>query len=197
MKRVANLFDAIVDRTNMQLAVWKAMRGKRSRPEARHYAQHVDARIAELSEGLRSGAFPVGRFQQFLVRDPKERIITAPCFAERVMHHAIMNVCDPHFERWLITDTFACRRGKGRQPALIRAGQFARSYGWFLSMDVRKYFDSICHETLKVALARRIKDARLLALLARIIDSYRGALQRRLPIGSLKGPQAEFAISDG
>ena len=113
MKRVGNLFDAIADRTNLQLAVWKAMRGKRGRPEARHYVEHLDARLTELSEGLRSGTFPVGRFQQFVIRDPKERIITAPCFAERVLHHAIMNVCEPHFERWLIADTFACRAGKG------------------------------------------------------------------------------------
>ncbi len=185
MKRVGNLFEAITDRTNLQLAVWKALRGKRRRPEAFHYVQDLDARLTELSEGLRSGTFPVGRFQQFVVRDPKERIITAPCFAERVLHHAIMNVCEPHFERWLIADTFACRSGKGRQAALQRGSHFARSYDWFLSMDVRKYFDSVCHEILKTALSRRIKDVRLLALMDRIIDSYRGAIGKGVPIGSL------------
>ncbi len=161
------------------------MRGKRRRPEAHAYVQNLDARLLELSDGLRSGTFPVGRFQQFVIRDPKERIITAPCFAERVLHHAIMNVCEPHFDRWLIADTFAGRTGKGRQAALHRGRQFARTYEWFLSLDVRKYFDSICHETLKSALSRRIKDVRLLALLDRIIDSYRGAISKGLPIGSL------------
>jgi RNA-directed DNA polymerase len=185
MKRVGNLFDAIADRTNLQLAVWRAMRGKRRRPEVEDYVQRLDDRLAELAEGLRAGTFPVGRFQQFVIRDPKERVITAPCFAERVLHHAIMNVCEPYFERWLIADTFACRLAKGRQSALRRGSHFARKYDWFLSMDVRRYFDSICHETLKTALARRIKDARLLALMGRIIDSYRGALGRGLPIGSL------------
>jgi hypothetical protein len=185
MKRVGNLFDAITDRANLQLAVWKARRGKSTRPEACDYSKNLDTRLAELAVGLRNGTFPVGRFQQFVIRDPKERVITAPCFAERVLHHAIMNVCEPHFERWLIADTFACRVGKGRLAALERGFHFARSYGWFLRMDVRKYFDSICHETLNAALARRIKDARLLALMERIIGSYRGALCRGLPIGSL------------
>lgn len=185
MKRVGNLFDAIADRTNLQLAVWKAMRGKRRRPEVQDYVQSLDVRLTELSEGLRNGTFPVGRFQQFVIRDPKERVITAPCFAERVLHHAIINVCEPHFERWLIADTFACRVDKGRQAALRRGGHFAGKYAWFLSMDVRRYFDSICHETLKTALARKIKDARLLALMGRIIDSYRGGLGKGLPIGSL------------
>jgi RNA-directed DNA polymerase len=158
MRRVGNLFESIADRTNLQWAVWRAMRGKRRRPEAHDYLQDVDARLTELSDGLRSGTFPVGRFQQFVIRDPKERIITAPCFAERVLHHAIMNVCEPHFERWLIADTFACRVGKGRQAALQRGRQFARSHDWFLSMDVRKYFDNIGHSTLKTALARRINE---------------------------------------
>jgi RNA-directed DNA polymerase len=197
MKRVGNLFEAIADRTNLQLAVWKAMRRKRSRPEAARYVQHLDARLTELADGLRSGTFPVGRFQQFVVRDPKERIITAPCFAERILHHAIMNVCEPHFERWLISETFACRAGKGRHAALRRGSQFARSHDWFLSMDVRKYFDSIGHETLKIALSRRIKDARLLDLMGRIIDSYRGELGRGLPIGSLTSQHLANFYLDG
>lgn len=164
MKRMGNLFDAILDRSNLLAAVWKATRRRRGQAEVRNYHQHLDERIVELSDGLRDGTFPVGRFQQFVVRDPKERIITAPCFAERVLHHAIMNVCEPHFERWLIADTFACRRGKGRSAALTRARQFARVHEWFLSMDVRKYFDSIDHAVLRDALARRMKDVRLLAL---------------------------------
>jgi len=52
-------------------------------------------------------------------------------------------------------------------------------------MDVRKYFDSVCHQTLKTALARRFKDAHLLALMGRIIDAYRQAVGRGIPIGSL------------
>ena len=55
------------------------------------------------------GEFPLGRYRQFVIHDPKQRTLTAPCFAERVLHRAIMNVCEPVFERWLIDDNFACR----------------------------------------------------------------------------------------
>lgn len=64
---------------------------------------------------------------QFLIRDPKERVITAPCFDERVLHHAIMNLCEPVLDRWLIDDTFACRNGKGREAAVLRALHFSRN----------------------------------------------------------------------
>ena len=74
-----------------------------------------------------------------MVRDPKVRVITAPCLEERILHHAIMNVCEEDFERYLIHDTYACRKGKGRIAALLRAQGFARQFGWYLKMDVRKY----------------------------------------------------------
>jgi hypothetical protein len=185
MKRAGNLFERILDRENLRRAVHKALQGKRDRPEARDFTRRLDHHLNDMAARLRQDTFSVGKYYQFVIHDPKERIITAPCFAERVLHHAILNVCEPHFERWLIGDTFACRRGKGRGAALARAGQFARRFPFFLKMDIRKYFDSISHEELLKRLGTRFKDRRLLALLERIVRTFRGALGRGLPIGSL------------
>ena len=92
--------------------------------------------------GILSGDYPVGQYQRFVVHDPKERVIYAASFPERVLHHALMNVCEPFFERWLIHDTYACRRGKGQWAAVRRAEGFARRMPFFLKMDIRKYFDN-------------------------------------------------------
>lgn len=163
----------------------KAVRGKRDRPEVRDFLHDIDRRLEDMAAGLRAGTFPLGQYRQFLLFDPKQRIITAPCFAERVLHHAVINVCEPGFERWLIADTFACRAGKGRLAALERAGQFAGRCAFFLKLDIRKYFDSVPHERLLELLARRFKDRQLLELFGRIVRSFRGGLCRGLPIGSL------------
>jgi hypothetical protein len=120
-----------------------------------------------------------------VIRDPKERIITAPCFEERVVHHAIMNVCEPILDRWLIDDTFACRVGRGRVAAVKRAMPFCRKQPWCLKLDVRKYFDSISHDRLLDLLTQRFKEVPLLSLLDRIVRSFRGSRQMGLPIGSL------------
>jgi hypothetical protein len=161
------------------------MRGKRDRPEVVGFLHDVDRRLEEMSEQIRAGTFPLGRFHQFIRFDPKERVITAPCFAERVLHHAVINVCEPAFERWLIADTFACRAGKGRLAALERARQFARRYPFFLKLDIRKYFDSVSHDRLLELLARRFKDRPLLGLFGRIVRAFRGGMGCGLPIGSL------------
>ena len=185
MRRAANLFDQSPDSENLRLAFYKAARGRRGQPVVRRFAASLNQRIAAMSVAISEGTFPIGRFQQFLIRDPKERVITAPCFDERVLHHAIMNVCEPVMDRWLIDDTFACRTGKGRERAIQRAQYFARNTACSLKLDVRRFFDSVPHRTLMMLLERRFKDRRLLELLARIITAYRGELGLGLPIGSL------------
>ena len=167
------------------LAFHKAARGRRGQAVVQEFASRLDERIAVISDAIGKETFPIGRFQQFVIRDPKQRVITAPCFEERVLHHAIMNVCEPVMNRWLIDDTFACRTGKGREAAVHRAHEFSRKFEWFLKLDVRKYFDSVSHEKLINLLAMRFKDRRLLELLNRIIRAYRGDLGIGLPIGSL------------
>ena len=138
-----------------------------------------------LRAGLLDGSYPVGNFRRFMIYDPKEREICAASFGERVLHHAIMNICEPHFDRWLIFDSYACRKGKGQLAAVKRARRFASCNRWFMKCDIRKYFDSIPHDRLKAALARKFKDRHLLAWFGRIIDSYEKTPGRGLPIGNL------------
>ena len=185
MRRSANLFDRIHEPENLRLAFHKAARGRPGQAVVRQFAAGLDDRISKMAKAISEGKFPVGRFHQFLIRDPKERVITAPDFDERVLHHAIMNVCEPILDRWLIDDTFACRNGKGREAAILRAQHFTRNSAWCLKLDVRKYFDSISHERLRHLLESRFKDERLLQLLKRIIAAYRGEHRVGVPIGSL------------
>lgn len=185
MKRTANLFEDILEWKNLHLAYYKARRGKRARPDAVEYSHRLDSNLGQMAEELRAGTFPVGRFHQFVIRDPKERTITAPCFAERVLHHAVMNVCEPVLDKWLIYDTYACRAGRGREAAVQRAQEFAHRYPFFLKLDIRRYFDSISHNVLLTRLGRLFNDERLLHLFARILDGFQGDRGQGLPIGSL------------
>ncbi|MEY5016066.1 MAG: Group intron-encoded protein LtrA [Verrucomicrobiota bacterium] len=58
-----------------------------------------------------------------------------------------MGVCEPLFDRWSISDSYACRRG--RLAALERATDFSSRIKWFFRGDIRKYFPSIQHPRLK------------------------------------------------
>ncbi|GHT32987.1 hypothetical protein FACS189415_2290 [Bacteroidia bacterium] len=118
------------------------------------------------------GNIQVGDYHYFTIFDPKERIICAAAFGERVMHHALMNVCHPNFEQYQIYHSYASRIGKGTYAALKQACVYQKQYDWFLKLDVRKYFDSIDHDILKHLLSKRFKDKTLLNIFDKIIDSY-------------------------
>ena len=135
------MFDAVVEPENLRLAFWKASRGKQHRPDQRAYAARLEEEIEGLRLGLLQGDYPVGEYTRFRVYDPKERVICAAAFRERVLHHALMNVCEPLVDAWLVYDCYACRVGKGQARAVRRAQAFARGNAWFLKADIRKFFE--------------------------------------------------------
>lgn len=185
MKRAGNLFKSIFERERLRQAYHRAAKSKRAKAEVRAFAANLDNKLASIARQITTGTFSFGRFHQFTVYDPKKRLITAPCFEERVVHHAAIGVIEPYFEKWLIDDTYACRVGRGRDAAVRRSLAFAARYPYFLKTDIRRYFDSIPHAKLLSLLERRFKDFRLLEFLGKIVASYSVAPGIGLPIGSL------------
>ncbi len=143
MKRKLIPLESIAERDHLAWAFWRAAQGKRGRPEVQAFAKNLDENLDRMQSEILSGTVGVGRMHSFEIRDPKRRVIHAPCFRERVLHHALMAYLGPVFERSLVADTFACLPGRGSWAAVLRAQQHSRSYGWFLKMDMRSYFASI------------------------------------------------------
>jgi RNA-directed DNA polymerase len=116
MKRAGWLIPRIADWNNLTLAFWKAARGRRYAVAVRRFQDDFLRQSNRLSREIRDGSVETGRFESFVIHDPKRRTIHAAPFRERMLHHAIMNVCGPHFERGAIDDSYACRVGKVIPP---------------------------------------------------------------------------------
>ena len=197
MKRAGHLMERVADLENLYMAYYKASRGKRGKSDVKAFARNVDGNLQKIRKQLLSGAVEVGRYRYFSIFDPKKRLICAASFPERVMHHAVMNVCHPVFERNLIADTYATRIGKGTYEAIGKAMKAMSRYGFVAKLDVRKYFDSILHEVLKAKLRRLFKDKALLSVFDAIIDSYSTSDGKGLPIGNLTSQYfANFYLSE-
>lgn len=175
----------IADGENLRLAFWKAARSKRGKADCLAFRERLEENLAALRAELLAGDVPVGDYHYFKVHDPKERVICAAAFRERVLHHALMSVCEPVLERAAVYDSYACRKGKGRLRAVARAQGCARTHRWFLKMDIRRYFASIHQATLRELLRCKFKDPGLLRVFDRIIGSYHSTPGRGLPIGNL------------
>lgn len=185
MKRTGNLIQQIADPDNLLLAFYKAFRGKRKDGEALRFQSRLEENVVLLSEEILSGEVSVGKYSYFYIEDPKLRLICAASFRERVLHHAIMNVCHHCFERNLIETTYATRPGKGIYKAIDRAKMAMRKYRYVAKFDFRKYFDSIDHGILNGKLERMFKDKTVLDIMSRIIASYSNSEGKGIPIGNL------------
>jgi RNA-directed DNA polymerase len=185
MKRESKLIGKIAEPENLRLAFWKARKAKDGKLDAECFRSRLDANLLSLRQQLLTGKVNVGNYHYFTIYDPKERLICAASFHERVLHHAIMNICHTNFEKFQIFDSYASRKDKGTYAALDRAKFFQRKYKWYLKLDVRKYFDSINHNILKQQIAKRFKDKLLLMIFNDIINSYQTTAGKGIPIGNL------------
>ncbi|HIG31356.1 MAG TPA: hypothetical protein EYQ50_27540, partial [Verrucomicrobiales bacterium] len=107
------LIQQAADYLNLRLAFRKASRGKKQSLGGRKFASDLEGNLNQLRVGILNGDYPIGDYEDFIVYDPKRRVIHAPAFSERVLHHALMAVCSPCLDGALIEHSYACRESKG------------------------------------------------------------------------------------
>lgn len=202
MKTFKSLYAQVCSFENLYAAFRNAAKGKSQRLDCAGFAWNREREILKLQAELLSGAYSHGPYREFEVKDPKRRQVKAARFRDRVVHHALCNIIEPIFEARFISDSFACRKGKGTLAALERCRVLARRFccGYVLKADISKFFYSVDHAIMLNTLGRRIADKRVLALVAEILasseddrfrDYFQGddlfALQRPtgIPIGNL------------
>ena len=185
----------IAERSNLMLALWKTARGRRQQPAVRRWLASADQRLDVLADDIVQGCAPQHAVRQFTIHDPKRRVISAPCLADRVLHHAILNLTEARFERALVDSAYACRPGRGVHAGVAAVRRALQRWPWFVQVDVASYFASIHHARLVALLARRFKGSGFLALLGRIVCGDSGC-DRGLPIGALTSQHFANAYLD-
>lgn len=184
MKRTNNLFDTIYDSKNLELAFYKAAKGKRHKKEVQDFAKSVEFNLQKLSFQIQQNSLS-NSYRYFKVYDPKERVISVAPFSNRVIHHAIVNVCHNTFENHQIYHSYATRLGKGTHKAIQQVVCNNKKNNWFLKLDVKKFFDTINHKVLISLLEKKFKEPQLLHLFKNIITSFNTNKGIGLPIGNL------------
>lgn len=177
MKRVGNLISKIGTFENALDAYKKARKCKRFRTEVANFEHFRETNLLKAVEDIKSGTYTPGQYRVFKVWEPKERVIMALPFYDRVLQHMIVTWIEPIFEKHFIYHSYACRKGKGVHKAsdqLMRwlynmeVVEGKRVYG--LKCDIHHYFQSVDHKVLKKEIRKYIKDKQLLAIIDIIID---------------------------
>lgn len=178
---------------NANLSFDQAVKCKRFKPEVLAFSMDKEDNLLDLCEDIEYLTYKQGKYRIFKVWEPKERLIMALPFPDRVVQHMIVNQIAPSFERGFYYHSYACRAGKGMHAAsntlytwlyelMIKDGK--RIYAF--KGDISKYFASIPHDRLKDENRRYIGDRKALILMDDIIDNN-GILPDGvgIPVGNL------------
>lgn len=193
-KTYTGFFEQVIDFESLYMAYLKARKGKRKKRACRRFELDLEGNLIQLQNELIWGTYKTGGYRYFPVYEPKTRTVAAlKEFRDRIVQQAVMAAIEPIWESRFISDSYACRVGKGTHAGADKAQEMMREclreYGqlYALKADIRKYFASIKHHRIKALLRKRIADPRLLLLLDDIIDSYHeeGRPWEGLPIGNL------------
>jgi retron-type reverse transcriptase len=170
---------------------------KRNKPDVAEFELNLEQNIFDLYRDLKKEIYKHGPYRGFWIHDPKLRRIHKATVRDRVLHHAVFYILNRIFEPTFINDSYSCRIGKGTHKGMEKVADMIRAVSknhthpcYALKCDVRKFFDSVDHDTLLEILGQKIKDEKVCNLLYEIIESFEASRpnlfeRRGVPIGNL------------
>ncbi|NDY73998.1 hypothetical protein DO021_19725 [Desulfobacter hydrogenophilus] len=191
-KTYNNLWEKVVEYENLHKAFLAARKGKRYQLDVLNFSERLEENLIDIQNHLMWKSWSPGKYKSFITHEPKKRFIQAPPFKDRVVHHALVQIIEPLFEKKFIYHSYACRRGKGTHGAVaktqaylkIAAAKWGNESAYVLKADISKYFPSVNHRILMKILKKTIRDKDVLWLCGLII--YKGGVGGfSIPVGAL------------
>ncbi|MBN1299547.1 MAG: RNA-directed DNA polymerase (Reverse transcriptase), partial [Actinobacteria bacterium] len=183
MHRIGDIKNELLSFANLYLAYKKVFKATKNYT-ACEFTFNLEKELILLQKDLKYSRYVPGDYHYFTICDPKKREISVASFKDRVVHHALVNILEPIYEKRFISDSYATRKNKGTHRAIAKAQKFLKQNYWYLKMDVSKYFGSINHLILCNIIGRTIKDPFIINLCNTIIAKG-GDGTTGLPIGNL------------
>lgn len=182
-KTYRRLWDKFVSRENFDDALAKALKNKFKTAEIQKFMSDPADNLDRVRRLVESGGFRTSEYRRKIIFEPKKReIFILPFCPDRIVHHALMNVLIPIWNKMFIADSYACRPGKGIHGASRRVMGIIRKNRYYLQCDIRKFYPSINHGVLLEIISRKIRDRRLMEVVADIVKSSGG--ETNIPIGN-------------
>ena len=203
MKTYKNIYDKICSTENLITAFKKARKGKSKKFYVVEFEKNLEQELKNLQKELISKTYKPKPLKRFVIRDPKTRIIHASAFRDRVVHHALVNILEPIFEKIFTYDSFASRKNKGTHLAVERLEKFMRMVsrngkpaknalnknmveGYVLKADIKSYFDNVDREVLIGLIRKNINDDGAIWLTRQILNNFDSKIKGKgMPLGNL------------
>ena len=183
-------FEKITDFGNLYQAYRKSKCGKGFSKSSMKFQMVALDGIHQIKRRLETKTYQVSPYHQFTIYEPKERVIKACSFQDKIVQHSLCdNVLLPLLsKKEFIQTNYAGQIGKGTLYGLdcLKSQMYLAycKYGydcWIVKADISKFFYNIDHYILKDIVRYFVKDDDVYWLCEKFIDSTEGV---GLPLGN-------------
>jgi RNA-directed DNA polymerase len=139
------------------------------------YGENLEARLTDLSERLRRGAYRAKPVRRAWIpkTDGRLRPLGVPTLEEKLVQTAVVEVLNAVYEPEFLGFSYGFRPGRSQHQALdaLAAAIHSKKVGWVLDLDIRDFFGTLRHEWLVRFIEHRIADQRLVRLIRKWLSA--------------------------
>jgi len=173
-----SLYDHIVDISYIENVYYHVRLRTHHRKKIVNFEQHYMSNIMNIYFLLKNKKYAHSKYDVFLVKEPKYRIIMSENIFDKVVNHLISEyVLLPFIEPRLIYTNVATRKDKGLKLGLLYTKKYINhlklkyDHFYILKCDIHKYFYSIDHEILLEKLKKVFADEDIFKIIKSILTS--------------------------
>ena len=189
---LSNLFKKITNIENFEESYKQTIKGKsKYKKEALVFSKDAVYNLENLRQKVINRTYKFSGYNRFTVYEPKERIIDAPGFEDKIVQIAINNILKSVYYPCFIFSSYACIDNKGTHKCVDRIQHYIRKAKWqygedafFVNLDIKKFFYNIDRKILKSLLAKKINCENTLDLIYKIINSADSISPKGMPLGN-------------
>lgn len=174
----SELMERVVAYSNLAAALLNVARNKGAPGvDGRSVGEVVEAAprlLTKLRRALLDGSYQPGDIRRVWIPKPGggQRGLGIPNVIDRWVQQAVLQVLEPIFEPVFHRSSHGFRPNRGAHTAIAEATQYLEAGdAWVVDIDLAKFFDRVNHQRLLDRLRQSISDARLLALIKRMLKA--------------------------
>ncbi len=168
-KTIRNCFYQKLTFKKLLAAYKRARKNKVYKDEVIKFELNLENNITNLENNIRNKKYHLGKYYSFKVYEPKERIINALPFIDRIVHQwYVEEFIKPFIVPKFVYTSFACLKNKGTHKAVYQVQKYMQIYQkqknnfWILKCDISKFFYTINPQILFQIMKKYIQDKDLL-----------------------------------
>ena len=162
----------------------------------RHYGEHLDERLQDLSHRLQRGAYRAKPVRRTYIpkADGRQRPLGVTALEDKLVQRAAVEVMNAIYEEDFAEFSYGFRPGRSQHDALdqLYLGIMRGKVNWVLDLDIKAFFDSVSKDWLVQFLEHRIGDRRVVRLVQKWLNA--GVLEEgKLTVSEQGTPQGGSA----